>query len=59
MLRIEVNESVQALRFVLHPDRSEDSDVDGTHEALSKKVKAVTDMPSLDVFRILKSPFSL
>ncbi len=58
MLCIEVNEGVQALRFILYPNRPEDADIDAAHETLSKEVKAVTDVPPLNVFRVTERPFS-
>jgi hypothetical protein len=52
VLRVEVNESMKALLFVLHPYRPEYANVHTTHQTLSKEVEAVRNMPFLDIFGV-------
>ena len=52
VLCVEIDECVQTLRFVLHPNRPEYTDIHATHQALPKEIEAVRDVPSLDIFRI-------
>ena len=59
MLRIEIDERVQTLRLVLHPDGSEDPNVHATHKTLAEEIQTVTDVPSLDVLRIAERTFFL